>query len=384
MKKKVLYILLLWVVLFSGCKTTKFVPEGSLLLDKARVKVQPQKEQGLTKGEANALAGDLKSYLRQKQNTEIFGFWKLQLHVYNTAPADTTSKANKFFARNAHRVGEAPVIYDEELTAVSMQQLAQAMQNKGYFRVEVDTVQKVKDRKMDLTYTVVANAPYMVRKYTVDIDRSEVREIAMQKQRKVDKGMQFDAELMDEERQRITKRMHNKGYFYFDKSMLVYTADSSYRDNTVEVEMALADYVKAMPDSVQERIYTPLRIRRVFFHCDGDNFIRESVLRRNCRLKEGELYAEWRVERTYTLLNNLGAVKYVDISFDPIGKDELDCHITVSKSKVHSMSAELEGTYSAGDWGIGAGVGYQNRNIFRGSELLSLNARASYEWRHSP
>ena len=383
MEKKVLYILLLWVVLFSGCKTTKFVPEGSLLLDKARVKVQPQKEQGLTKGEANALAGDLKSYLRQKQNTEIFGFWKLQLHVYNTAPADTTSKANKFFARNAHRVGEAPVIYDEELTAVSMQQLAQAMQNKGYFRVEVDTVQKVKDRKMDLTYTVVANAPYMVRKYTVDIDRSEVREIAMQKQRKVDKGMQFDAELMDEERQRITNRMHNKGYFYFDKSMLVYTADSSYRDNTVEVEMALADYVKAMPDSVQERIYTPLRIRRVFFHCDGDNFIRESVLRRNCRLKEGELYAEWRVERTYTLLNNLGAVKYVDISFDPIGKDELDCHITVSKSKVHSVSAELEGTYSAGDWGIGAGIGYQNRNIFRGSELLSLNARASYEWRQN-
>ena len=182
MKGKVLYILLVLVVLFSGCKTTKFVPEGALLLDKARVKVQPQKEQGLTKGEANALAGDLKSYLRQKQNTEIFGFWKLQLHVYNTAPADTTSKANKFFARNAHKVGEAPVIYDEELTAVSMQQLAQAMQNKGYFRVEVDTVQKVKDRKMDLTYMVVANAPYTVRKYTVDIDRPEVREIAMQKQ----------------------------------------------------------------------------------------------------------------------------------------------------------------------------------------------------------
>ena len=71
-------------------------------------------------------------------------------------------------------------------------------------------------------------------------------------------------------------------------------------------------------------------------------------------------------------------MKYAEISFHPSGKDELDCHITVSKSKVHSVSAELEGTYSAGDWGIGAGIGYQNRNIFRGSELLSLNARASY------
>ena len=80
------------------------------------------------------------------------------MHVYNTAPADTTSKANKFFARNAHKVGEAPVIYDEELTAVSMQQLAQAMQNKGYFRVEVDTVQKVKDRKMDVKSACSADA----------------------------------------------------------------------------------------------------------------------------------------------------------------------------------------------------------------------------------
>ncbi|MGN1247679.1 MAG: hypothetical protein ACI4UO_03735, partial [Paludibacteraceae bacterium] len=103
MKKYVRYILLILVCFACGCKTTKFVPEGELLLDKARVKVQPQKEQGLSKGDANALAGELKSYLRQKQNTEIFGFWKLQLHVYNTAPADTTSKANKFFARNAHK-----------------------------------------------------------------------------------------------------------------------------------------------------------------------------------------------------------------------------------------------------------------------------------------
>ena len=126
MKRYVHYILLILVCFVCGCKTTKFVPEGELLLDKARVKVQPQKECGLSKGDANALAGELKAYLRQKQNTEILGFWKLQLHVYNTAPIDTTTKANKFFAKNAKKVGEAPVIYDEQLTGLSMQQLNQA------------------------------------------------------------------------------------------------------------------------------------------------------------------------------------------------------------------------------------------------------------------
>ena len=76
-------------------------------------------------------------------------------------------------------------------------------------------------------------------------------------------------------------------------------------------------------------------------------------------------------------------MKYVDISFDPVGENQLDCHITVSRGKLNSVSAELEGTYSAGDWGIAAGVGYINKNLFRGAEQLSLNGRASYEWRQN-
>ena len=74
------------------------------------------------------------------------------------------------------------------------------------------------------------------------------------------------------------------------------------------------------------------------------------------------------VERAYTRLNQLSPIKYVDISFEPISADELDCHIVLSRGKLNSVSAEVEGTYSAGDWGVAAGVGYINRNIFKGAE----------------
>ena len=93
------------------------------------------------------------------------------------------------------------------------------------------------------------------------------------------------------------------------------------------------------------------------------------------------MFSERRLERTYTNLNSLGAVKYVDISFTPVDSGLLDCHITLSRAKIHTISAEVEGTYSAGDWGIAAGVGYANKNIFRGGELFTLNGRGSYEWR---
>ncbi|MBQ6764001.1 MAG: BamA/TamA family outer membrane protein, partial [Paludibacteraceae bacterium] len=104
-------------------------------------------------------------------------------------------------------------------------------------------------------------------------------------------------------------------------------------------------------------------------------------LRRACRLKEGEQYADWRVERTYARMNAMAPVKYVDIAFTDAGDSLLDCSITVSRGRLNSVAAEVEGTYSAGDWGIAAGLNYSNKNIFHGAEVLTLGGRASYEWR---
>ena len=388
-------------VLMASCKTTKFVPDGQYLLNKAKVQIEDTKEV-----ESSAM----NSYLRQKQNTEIFGFWKLQLHVYNTAPRDTSTKANKWFANNAHKMGEAPVIYDEMLTRVSMEQIEQAMKNRGYFNATVDTtkVYKGKDgKKLNLTYHVTANTPYRIAEYSTLIEQEEVERIAQSERRLIKEGDIFNTSTLDEERQRVTSAMRNRGYYYFDKSLLAYAADSSYDNHTLKLQMHLTHYEGIIPDSVKEKIYTKQTIRRVCFHADydpsrvpeglilhtdsseegyvfsyvGTKFLRHRVLRNRTALKPGEMFSERRLERTYTNLNSLGAVKYVDISFEPVDSAQLDCHITISRAKLHTVSAEVEGTYSAGDWGIAVGVGYANKNIFRGAELFTLNGRGSYEWR---
>ena len=248
-------------LLFSACSTTKFVPEGKYLLNKAHIKVKDTKD---------VTSSDLNDYLRQKQNTEILGFWKLQLDIYNTAPADTTTKGNKWLAKNAHKVGEAPVIYDEDLTRVSMEQLGQTMRNKGYFNAVVDTQKVYKKKKVNLTYIVTANEPYTIRKYNVDIDRPEVRAIATNSNCLIKNGMQFSADVLDRERQRIATKMHNEGYFYFDKSMLEYVADSSYNCLGVDVDIQMSKYISQLPDSVTKRLYAKYTIHQVYFHIDYD------------------------------------------------------------------------------------------------------------------
>ena len=390
-----LFVLLL---LFASCNTTKFVPEGQYLLNKARVKCVDDK---------SVSASDLNDYLRQHQNTEILGFWKLQLHVYNTAPTDTTTKSKKGMARNAHKMGEAPVIYDEELTRVSMQQLKQQMNNMGYFHAEVDTVKTIKNRKVDITYLVTANRPYTIRHYTVDIPEEAVRVIAQDDRCKVHSGDQFSTEVLDEERVRITNVLRNRGYFYFEKSMLEFTADSALNSHEVDIKLHFAPYIMQLDSESLARLRTRYKIRDVHYQMDynptrlpdsvqlkhetdrfgndyswtGSRFLRKGAIRSASRIRRGDTYSVLREERTYARMNALAPVKYVDIAFVPAGDSLLDCYITISRGRRHSFAAEVEGTYSAGDWGVAAGLNYTNKNLFRGAEVFTIGGRGSYEWR---
>lgn len=383
------------VLCLMSCNTTKFVPQGEYLLNKANIKVEDTKEVAIS---------DLKNYLQQKQNTEILGFWKLQLGIYNTASLDTA----KWTSKNARRIGEAPVIYAPELTDRSMVQLRKAMQNKGYFTAQVDTTITVKDRKVNITYHVTAGEPYIIRRYRVGFEHEELKQIAQDQRRLISEGMQFDVDMLNQERQRIARAMRRNGCYYFDEDMIQFVADTTRLKKQVDVTVKLSDYVTQLSPEEQAQVFRHYKISHVHFHIDyeigrapegermrasmkgnyeftwvGDKLLRENVLIRNCPIQPGDKYNEVRVERSYSNLNQLAPIKYVDISFDPISEDELDCHIVLSRSKLNSISVEAEGTYSAGDWGIAAGVGYANRNLFKGAEEFTIDGRTSYEWRQN-
>ena len=378
-----------------SCNTTKFVPQGDYLLNKANIKVEDTKEVAVS---------DLKNYLQQKQNTEILGFLKLQLGIYNTASLDTA----KWTSKNARRIGEAPVIYAPELTDRSMVQLRKAMQNKGYFTAKVDTTMTVKDRKVNITYHVTAGEPYIIRRYRVGFEHEELKQIAQDQRRLISEGMQFDVDMLNQERLRIARAMRRNGCYYFDEDMIQFIADTTRMKKQVDVTVKLSDYVTQLSPEEQAQVFRHYKISHVHFHIDyeigrapdgermrasmkgdyeftwvGDKLLRENVLIRNCPIQPGDKYNEVRVERAYSNLNQLAPIKYVDISFDPISEDELDCHIVLSRSKLNSISVEAEGTYSAGDWGIAAGVGYANRNLFKGAEEFTIDGRTSYEWRQN-
>ena len=139
-------IILCATAILAGCSTTRHIPDGSLLLDDVKINVD---DSTLTE------TSELVNYLRQTPNHKVLGFAKLQLATYNMSGRDTS----KWYNRWLRRMGQAPVIYNPELTEASRRQLQLALINKGYMStvVDVDTISRPDKKKMSSTTSIPAH-----------------------------------------------------------------------------------------------------------------------------------------------------------------------------------------------------------------------------------
>ena len=73
-------------------------------------------------------------------------------------------------------------------------------------------------------------------------------------------------------------------------------------------------------------------------------------------------------------------MRYTNINFTEVHDSNLlDCDIQLSTNKPSTISFQPEGTNTAGDLGAAATLTYQNRNLFHGSEVLSIELRGAFE-----
>ena len=108
--------------------------------------------------------------------------------------------------------------------------------------------------------------------------------------------------------------------------------------------------------------------------------LRRSVLAANTAIKDRDYFSSSALRKTYNQFGRLQAVKYTNISFAENENSRLlDCNIQLITNKPHSISFEPEGTNTAGDLGAAFAITYQNRNLFKGSEVFNLQLRGANE-----
>jgi len=387
---------LLVAVTLLSCNQTKYVPADEYLLNRAKVEYSNKKD---------IPEDEVQSYLRQTPNNRVFGLWKMGLGIYNWSGLDTA----KWLNEKLRKIGEEPVIYDDQLTSVSAQQLQLFFRNKGYFNAVVETkVKKAPNKKVDVRYVVKENKPYYLNNYSVNIRNRELSAIATDTARSVIRPhMLFDADVLNSERDRIAGKFRQSGYYNFNKELLSYTADSTMNNHQVNLSLGFRDFSRQSGDSSIRFFFKKYSIRNVIFYANSEanlasdlnsvqnldtvsknNYVligpKKKILKLdalifNTYITPGTEYNDAMVQKTYSSLNTLPPVKYVNISFREVKDSLLDCYITIMPTKYMSLSTEVEATYTNGYWGMAGNVSYLHRNIFKGAESLSLSTRVAYE-----
>jgi len=394
MKIRFFGLLILITLLLWSCNTTKYVPAGEYLLNKVSIKSDNKeiKKDGL------------KEYIRQTPNAAVFGAFRMQLGVYNLAGRDTT----KWINRTLKRIGDPPVIYNAALTSLSVQQLQKVLENKGYINAKIQTDVRFKGKKAYVKYIIHSNTPYKLNQYKIDLKNELLINTAADTAKSLIKpNMLFDVDVFNSERQRITSSIRELGYFNFNKEFLSYYADSTLNAHKVNMTLDMQENLKHSSDSVNNVIFKKFNIRKVIFYTNTDanvttdlenkvemdtvmfrdfvlispkkRILKLDALVQNTYINHKALYSDEAVEKTYSSLNTLGPIKYVNISFKEVDKNQLDCYIVIIPSKTVTLSTELEATYSAGYWGVGGNINTVNRNVFKGAESLSFLVRGAFE-----
>ncbi len=364
-------------VLLASCSLTRYVPEDEYLLSKANVSIAEGKYSDIS-------TSQWRSYIRQKPNARWFTLLPLPLATYSLSGRDST----KWLSRTLRSIGEAPVVYDSTEAVRTCANLRQLLYNGGYLQGQVQLATRRHGRKIDLDYRLLPGKPYYIGKISYDIADPQIarmlQESADSTRRLLYEGMQFDATRLDEERKRITTVLADSGYYRFHKEFITYSADTVGGSRQINLTLHLRMF---SGHNQTDTLHTRYFVRSVSYASgeptDTRIHLRRGVLEECTHIETGRPYSATALQQTYNHFGRLQAVKYTNIGFRGDGAgDSLDCNILLQTNKPSSISFQPEGTNTAGDLGAAATLSYQNSNLFRGSELLSVQLRGAYEAIH--
>lgn len=421
--------LLLAMIALASCNAVKKVGEDQLLLTKNTVYADGKK----TNSE------DVKGLMAQKPNSTLLGY-PLRLNLYNLAKENPDSlyqdwltrkngrqkRLNRFLSEKQvkrlgesffvrgysnlfKRIGEPPAIIDSLRTNKTIERLEGYYGSKGYFNnsVSYSIVPSKRKKRAEINYNVNLGKPYVLDSISKDIISPELDSIYLNSLDKVlvKKGSQFDLSTFTKERQRITTLFRNSGVHNFQESSISYSIsrDTSLvgNDQNMDIQLNIKNLTNTN-DSISAREYKVSSFEKINIFSDyqfaDDISTLDSVAYKNYTIyfkdklkykpkaltdaiffEKDSIYRDLDYVRTNRQITNLNTFKYPSIRFDEnIDNASLIANVFLAPRPKYSLDTSLELSRSnIQQIGSAFSVSVVTRNVFGGSETLSLSARGS-------
>lgn len=397
LKKKYGWLMLVCSLMTAACSNTKHLPKGDSLYLGANVTI---KDNEGSKSYRKVVRRDLEAAVRPKPNSKVLGI-RLKLTVYNWA-GDTSKKG--FIRKALRNFGEPPVLASSLDLESNEEMLVNILENRGFFYPRVQSHRETRKRKTKSYFDVWTGPQYRIRNVVYPLDSSQISaDIQKTKEKSLLKpGLPYNLDLIKGERDRITKQLTEKGYYYFKSDYLLAEVDSTVDTHKVDIHMVPKHY------EIPSQAYNVYKIRNVYvypdyrinarrkdtsmeeatFHegyylIDRKNSFRPVVFQQAMQFKPGDTYNRTEQNLALNRLVTMGTFKFVKNRFDPIDDPAnplLDVHYYLTPYPKKSLRFQI-GVQSQSDSRMGttSSLSWRNRNAFRGAELLAVTLRAGYE-----
>ena len=436
MRSVLRYILLFSVAItLAACNVTRNIPEGSYLLSRVKIvadETTPRAER-ITNDK-----DDLSRLVRQTPNKRFLGT-NFFVWVYERANPEKDNRWNNF----KRRIGEEPVILNQDLTDKSVQNLETYMRTRGYYSSSVTyTIDTLRRRRVELIYNLTQGLPTRIGQLSYRFYDEPLRGVILAdtQNSRIRQGDILDITQLDEERSRISSYLNNRGYFDFSVNNIRYEVDTLGQHDVADVMMVvepmLTEYdamgrpkyednaiyrigsINVYPTydpmlrstggfnqeaKIDTTLYGGLRIIR------DESFpvqLRDIVLSRTIVLQPNAIYSASDVQQSYNELMSLGCFRNIKVGFDRtdephtfvtyLGTDNndatkfvdikekyLDCNIYCTPALRQSMKVDIEASSTSTFYGLSATVGYTNNDVFRGAEAFDVAARFGFEFMYA-
>ena len=421
-----MFVVSLLLLALNSCGPVNEVTQPGYLLNKNTIRITDKEN---IRGEKKLVSpSDLSGYIKQDPNKKFLGVIRLNTWIYEKASRGKDRKYKTWFKA---KLGQEPVMLDSSLIVHSSRDMNLYLNNVGYFDSEIETDITYKKKKVNVEYNVTTNEPYTFRKIQYEVkDDSLAKFVYADTLRSfIQSGKTYNSYKLDGERDRITRLLNDSGYYNFAKNYIQYQIDSNLNSRQMDIKVLVRNkqFISPdEPDSIIEQNHKRYLINTVivnpdfnprraitltrdtiefvkivkrhdtlgtyYFIKEGSIKMKPRVITQSLYIVPGKLYSLEDVRQSNRHLSKLQITRLVNIGFDELdtlvtisGEEYglLNSRILMSRSPVNSFAIETDITNSAGNPGMAGNLIIQNKNIFKGAEVLRFKLRGAVELQKS-
>ena len=292
--------------------------------------------------------------------------------------------------------GEPPVIFDEEKSTETANQIGYYLKKRGYFENQVSIEKKESKKRISITYRIIENEPTIIRSIQYQYSDDTIKNILQtpgRKKRKLVPGITYNEFLINDRIDDMERTLKNFGYFRFRKQHISVLINDTLEGREVDlyfsvsppqgenasrryqvsdvifIEDASIELERGARDSTQYKgvsylYYSP--------------YVKLKQLDQKIRVYPQQYYSLDNTLKTQRNLANLNMYKYSNIRYDS-AEDGFQAYIYTTPLPKYTTTFEAGAAVTQWLPGPFGSLSFRTRNIFGGAEILDISVKGKIE-----